>query len=295
MKRRNFIKNTALATASLISVPAFAKTQTYKLVSIRGGSSIGMLELGLDALGGIEKFVSKGQKVLIKPTLRWEKTPEQAANTNPKLLAKLVELCYEAGSRGVYLFDQTIDPWTKAYKASGIERAVKDAHAKILPGNRESLYQQVNISDGKTMQTAKFHELVDEVDVIINMPVLKIDGENSISGALKNMKQLVWEPEKYSDECVMDILRYKKPALNIIDANRVITRNASVDDVSTFRTLIFSIDIVAADSYAAKRVGIDPNQISLIKSAHAQGFGQIELPSQSVKSIILKQQKTRPS
>lgn len=298
MKRRDFIRNTSLATAALISYPAFAKGNNYSLVSVRGGSHKGMLELGLETMGGIRKFVKEGQKVLILPTLGWERTPEQAANTNPALLGKLVEMCYDAGSRGVYLFGQTEDHWTKTYKASGIERAVKDVGAKIIPGNKKSYYTEIEIPNGQFLKKALLHQLVLETDIIINVPVLKKTGEDSFTAALNNMKNLMWKfdecPHDNQQTCLMDLLQFRKPVLNIVDANRVITKNAPAgkfdEDVSNFRTQIFSNDIVAADAKAAKRLGINPSQNELLQLAQKNGFGQIQLPTFKTKEIILKRQ-----
>lgn len=298
MKRRDFIRNTSLATAGLLSFPAIAKGKSYSLVSIRGGSPMGMLDLGIDALGGMSEFVKEKHKVLILPTLGWKRTPEQAANTNPNLLARLVELCYEAGSRDVFLFGQTHHCWKKVYKTSGIERAVKDVGAKILPGNRKSYYTEVEIPNGQCLKKTLLHQLVFETDVIINVPVLKKTGGHSFTAAINNLKNLMWKfdgsPAKDQNQCLLDILEFKKPVLNIIDANRVITRNAPSGrfnkDVSSFRTQIFSKDIVAADATAAKRLGMDARQDELLQLAQTGGFGQIQLPNYLTKELILKRQ-----
>ncbi len=300
MKRRDFIRNTSLAAAGLISLPVIAKGRNYSLVSIRGGSPMGMLELGLETLGGIESFVQKGQKVLVLPTLGWNKTPEQAANTNPNLLGKLVEMCYDAGSRGVFLFGQTRDHWTKVYKTSGIERKVKDAAAKILPGNRKSYYNKVEIPNAKVLNNALIHQLVFETDIIINVPVLKKTGENSFTASINNLRSLLWKFDEYEnqDQCLLDLLEFKKPVLNIIDANRVITHNApagnSEADISNFRTLILSSDIVAADAKAAKRLGLEPDQDELLQLVQKNGFGQMQIPAYKTKELILKRQTKTP-
>ena len=298
MKRRNFIKNTALITAGMASFPAIAKgKKNYTLVSIRGGSPLGMLDLGLDLLGGLDKFVLQGQKVLILPTLGWDRTPEQAANTNPKLLGKLVEMCYDAGSRGVYTFGQTEDHWTKAYKTSGIERMVKDAGAKILPGNKESYYKETAI-DGEVLKHTKLHQLLFETDIIINVPVLKKTDNGSFLGAIQNLKSLVWKfselPADQKNQALLDIAQLKKPVLNIIDADRVISKNAPAgktqDDVSLLHTQILSSDIVAADTAAAKRLGLNPSEEKLLQLAQDKGIGTINLPDYRKKEIILKRQ-----
>ena len=293
MKRRTFIRNSALAAGGLFFQSHQYTNQTnYEIAILRGGSPVEMLELGLEALGNIERFVKKGQKILVKPTMRWNMGPESGANTNPDLLAHLVQSCYKAGSIGVYLVDHTEDSWTKCYKNSGIERAVKDAGAKILPGNKEFLYQQVDIPNAKVLKTAKIHEIVQEVDIIINVPAVKRDPQSGIFGAFNNLMGLVWDHESYqnqSDECLIDFLHYRKPILNIMDAYRVAqSDNNNQAGPEIYKSLIISPDIVAAEVYAAKRLGIDPKTVKHIELAAKAGFGQINLPKESARTIVLK-------
>ena len=96
----------------------------YDLVAIMGGEPAAMFDIGIQALGGIGSFVSKGQKVLVKPNIGWDVIPEKGANTNPALVKRVVEHCFKAGAKEVYVFDNTCDNWIKCYENSGIQRAV---------------------------------------------------------------------------------------------------------------------------------------------------------------------------
>ncbi|MEZ5012470.1 MAG: DUF362 domain-containing protein [Bacteroidales bacterium] len=89
-----------------------------------------MFDKGISALGGMSNFVKKGQSVVIKPNIGWDVVPEKAANTNPALIKRIVEHCFTAGAREVYVFDNTCDDWVKCYKTSMIEKLAKDAGAK---------------------------------------------------------------------------------------------------------------------------------------------------------------------
>ena len=103
----------------------------YDLVAVMGGEPAAMFDMGIQALGGMGAFVKKGQKVLVKPNIGWDVVPEKGGNTNPLLVKRIIEHCYRAGAKEVYVFDNTCDNWIKCYKNSGIEQAVKDAGAKI--------------------------------------------------------------------------------------------------------------------------------------------------------------------
>lgn len=96
MKRRDFLKKSAgagLAAGAALSLGGYDKLWTsdptspkYDMVAIMGGSPEAMFDLGIQELGGMGTFVSKGQKVLVKPNIGWDVVPELAANTNTDLV-----------------------------------------------------------------------------------------------------------------------------------------------------------------------------------------------------------------
>ena len=124
MKRRDFIRKsisagvfagTALSFGGYGKIFASTVNNTdlpYDLVAVRDGEPDLMLDKALEALGGIQKFVKKGQTVVIKPNIGWDVEPEKAANTNPLLIKRLVTHCITAGAKEVYVFDNTCDNWT---------------------------------------------------------------------------------------------------------------------------------------------------------------------------------------
>ena len=77
-----------------------------------------MFDKGMEAMGGLQQFVKKGQKVVIKPNIGWDVGPDRAANTNPQLVAHIVKCCYVAGAKQVFVFDHTCDDWQGCYKNS---------------------------------------------------------------------------------------------------------------------------------------------------------------------------------
>ena len=104
MDRRNFIKNvigTGIVAGSTVAFGDYAKLfaapgtspPTYDLVAVRGGEPEVMFDRAIASLGGIQEFVPKGSKVLVKPNIGWDVTPERAGNTHPKLVARIVEHC----------------------------------------------------------------------------------------------------------------------------------------------------------------------------------------------------------
>jgi len=250
----------------------------------------------MEALGGIGNYVKKGQKVVIKPNIGWDVVPERAGNTNPLLVKRVIQHCLEAGAKEVYVFDNTCDQWDRCYASSGIERAVKDAGGKIVPGNTESYYHEVEVVNGKKLKKAKVHELVLDSDVFINMPVLKNHGSTKLTITMKNLMGVVWDRGYWHKndlhQCIADYATYtKKPTLNVVDAYRVMMQNGprgvSSTDVTLMKSLIVSPDMVAADTAASKLFGMEPTDIAYIPLAEELGVGTMKLDQLNIKRIIL--------
>ena len=298
MKRRDFISKSIAVGAFLSLEEAFGKSifnlQTpYDLVAVMGGEPEIMFEKGIDALGGMKNFVKAGQTVVVKPNIGWDRAPEFAANTHPGLVGRIVQECLAAGAKDVFVFDNTCDNWQKAYATSGIEKAAKDAGAKVITGSNEGNYKEVNVPNGKSLKKAKVHEKIIECDVFINVPVLKHHGGSQISLAMKNLMGIVWDRGFWHNndlqQCIADMVTYRKPDLNIIDGYRVLKqrgpKGVSVSDVSLEKAQIISTDIVAADAAATKIFGKEPETIPHIRIANEMRLGVMDLSKLNINRI----------
>ena len=299
MKRRDFITKSIVAAGAFLSFEeAFGKSvfnphAPYDLVAVMGGEPEEMFGKGIAALGGMKNFVKAGQTVVVKPNIGWDRSPELAANTNPGLVAKIIEECFAAGAKDVFVFDNTCDNWQKSYTTSGIEKAAKDAGAKVIPGNSEGSYREVSIPKGKSLKNAKVHEKIPECDIFINVPVLKHHDGAQVSFAMKNLMGIVWDRGFWHrndlQQCIADMATYRKPDLNIIDGYRVMKRNGpkgvSVNDVSLEKSQIISTDIVAADAAAAKIFGREPETVAHIRIANEMGLGVMDLSKLNINRI----------
>lgn len=265
----------------------------YDLVAVKGGEPEAMFDLAMASLGGMALFVPMGGNVVVKPNIGWDVSPERAGNTNPKLVARIVEHCLEAGARDVSVFDHTCDNWTRCYKNSGIERAVKDAGGKIVSGDSESYYQTVSIPGGKRLTEAKVHELILDADAYINVPVLKHHSSTMLTIGMKNLMGMVWDRSYWHrndlHQCIADFSSFKKPALTVVDAYNVMKQNGprgvSVGDVVPMKTQIVSTDFVAADAAAAKIFGVEPTDIRYIQLAADMNLGRMDLSGLSINRI----------
>ena len=310
MKRRDFFKSAAaVGVATILSSKTLgANSPSSKmavhsepdLVAVMGGEPDVMLIRALKELGGIGHYVKKGDKVVIKPNIGWDRKPEMAANTNPVLVGALVKLCKNAGASEIIVFDHTCHDWKKSYTNSGIEKAVTDAGGKMVPGNDEVYYRDVELPHGVNMKKNKVHKAILDCDVWFNVPVLKHHGGAKNSISMKNLMVIVWDRGFYHGhdlhQCIADTATFhKKPALNIVDAYRIMKSNGpqgkSEADVVMLKSLIISPDFVAADTAALKMFSqVQPTDIKDVRHiglAEKLNVGTQDLEKLNVKKIKL--------
>jgi uncharacterized protein (DUF362 family) len=304
MRRRDFLKKSAgagMAAGAALSLGGYGKlwpsvpsAAKYDMVAIMGGSPEAMFDLGIQELGGMSTFVQKGQKVLLKPNIGWDVIPDMAANTNPLLVKRIIEHCFKAGAKEVYVSDHTCDNWVNCYKNSGIEKAARSAGAKVVPANSENYYHQIQIPGGIKLQSAKVHQLLLETDVFINVPVLKDHNSTRMTCCLKNMMGIVWDRGYWHsnnlNQCIADYALYeKKPVLNVIDCYNVMVKHGpqgvSKEDIVLMKSQILTSDWVAGDAAGAKMLGVAIEKIEYIPIAHKMGLGNMNLDSLNIKRI----------
>ena len=280
----------------------FAQTssETADLVAVMGGEPDAMFKRAIEEMGGIGKFVRPGQKIVVKPNIGWNKTPELAANTNPVLVGAIVRQCIAAGAKEVVVFDNTCDNWKRCYANSGIEEAAKAAGAKIIPADNSSYYSEVSLPKGKKLKSIKLHKAILECDAWINVPILKHHGGANMSISMKNLMGIIWDRKIFHisnlQQCIADVCTLeKKPVLNIVDAYRVLKSHGpqgrSVEDVAISKALFMSQDMVAVDTAAAKFFNqiqeMPLDNVKHITHGHELKVGTMDINKLSVKRIKL--------
>jgi uncharacterized protein (DUF362 family) len=306
MDRREFLKKSAALGfgAGLLILPrglrnavtlaAQENTNTYPdLVALRGGTPRAMFERGMREIGGMGRFVRRGQTVVIKPNMSFDLAPEFAANTSPELVAAVAAQCRDAGARRVIITDHSLTHWERSGRTNGILEAARNAGAVYAQAEREGYYQKVAVTGGRRLRETAVHEAFLEADVFINVPVLKHHGGAGVSIAMKNLMGCIWNRMAYHSiglqTCIADFLYVKKPDLNIVDAYRVITRNGpdggSLADVTQIGSMIISPDIVAADTAASMLVGRRQGEVEHVRLASEAGFGQMDLSKLNISRL----------
>ncbi|HPY57640.1 MAG: DUF362 domain-containing protein [Bacteroidales bacterium] len=310
MNRRNFLKIFALTGVGLAVKPAKSlaalvpeenKTeQAVDLVAVMGGEPDQMFRRAIAEFGGMNQFVKSGQKVCIKPNIGWDRVPERAGNTNPLLISEIIRQCFAAGASEVTVFDHTCDDWVKCYQNSGIEAAAKEAGAKVLPGHQESYYRQVELPKGKILKDAKIHQAILDSDVWFNVPILKNHGGSGLTISMKNYMGIVWDRRAFHmkglQQCIADVCTLdKKPALNIVDAYRVLQTNGpqgrSESDVVLSKALFVSPEIVSVDTAATSFFNqirsMPMDVVKHLELGEELGLGTTDLNKLNIKRIRL--------
>lgn len=298
MKRRKFLKTTALGTAA-ITFPLGAnylfadKNQETQVVFVSNGEPETLVKTALKELGGIEKFITKGDNVVIKPNMGWDRTPELAANTNPEVVAEIVRQCLSAGAKSVKVFDRTCNKPSRCYRNSRIEEAASNAGAEVIQV-RDSRFQKVPIN-GKIIEEWPIYRDYLEADKVINVPIAKHHSLSGVTLGLKNLMGVMGgrrgSLHNNFHQKIVDIDKHILPTLTIIDAYRILTDNGpsggNPDDVKLTRSMVASPCIVSADYVATELFDIDPEENKLIKTAEENGLAKYDLKKLKIKRIRL--------
>jgi len=276
MKRRDFIKNIAAGSIFLNLNPGlFAQEKTIPdLAVIQGESPSQITKEAISALGGMNRFISKGDEVLVKPNIGWDRTPEQAACTNPEIVKTLVELCFEAGAKKVKVMDHPCNPAQRTYVRSGIADAAKKAGADVPFPNEHKL---------KKVPLHGQH--IKETDKIINVPITKHHSLSRLTLGMKNWLGALGgnrnQLHQSLDYAIVDLAAFFKPVLSFLDAYRILYRNGPqggrLSDVRLHKTVVAGVDYVAVDRMGAHFMDMSQEELTYLKIANERGLGEVDL------------------
>jgi uncharacterized protein (DUF362 family) len=302
LERREFIKSLLYVGGVTLSsfVNPFpvlqlleAKETAIDLVKVRGGVPRELVQSALNNLGQMKRFVSRGDVVVVKPNIGWDRIPEQAANTNPELVEAVVRMCIDAGAKKVKVFDRPCDDPRRCYVQSGIENAVKTAGGEIYHVE-ERKFKKVTIG-GEILKSWEIYSDILEADKVINIPVAKHHSLTRVTLALKNWMGVMGGNRSLIhqkiDQCLADLTLIIKPTLTILDATRMLIRNGpsggNLHDVKKMDIVIAGVDQVAVDSLGASLFGIKGEELGYLTIAEKLGQGTIDYKRLNFKSIEL--------
>jgi len=301
--RRLFLKQTAALGAttlcgSAIAGNALAQDKPLDMVIARWTGNkdaweelaVKLTEQAIETLGGMKRFVSKGDVVWVKPNIGWDRTPEQAANTNPDVVKTLVRLCFDAGAKTVKVGDYTCNPAEKSYANSKIAEAAKSVGGEVvfLDKNR---FREMEIN-GQSLKTHPVYPEIVECDLVLNVPIAKHHSLARITCCMKNYMGVIEDRQRFHQDmpvCIADITAFMKPRICVLDAIRILTANGptggDLNDVKHTYTLAAGTDIVALDALGAELLGNNPTDIDSVVAGEKRGLGVMNYKSLALKEL----------
>lgn len=286
MDRRTFLKGTAasLVAGSFVVRQATAAVGNAQVSVAEGSDYAAITRRALNALGGMRSFVKRGDVVVVKPNMGWDRAPEFAANTHPLVVRALVEECLTAGARRVKVFDHTCNDPRRCYINSGIELALKGLKGVEVKQIEPERFRKV-VLNGQFLKEWELYDEALNANVFINVPIAKHHGLSRLTLGLKNVMGVMGGNRGYThrnlDNALADVNAYLKSHLTVIDATRILTahgpQGGSLADVRVLNRVIASRDIVAADAYATTLFGLKPSDIPITVAAARRGLGEMDL------------------
>ena len=285
MKRRDFIKDMAVGSLLMKFHPSLLaqKKISPDLAWIQGDSPALITREALSSLGGAKRFVSRGDVVVVKPNIGWDRTPKMAACTNPEVVKTLVELCFDAGAKEVKVMDNPCNPARRTYVRSGISAAAKEAGAKVLFPNPHRLKKMA--LNGEWLKEWEVYTDFVEADKIINVPIAKTHSLSRLTMGMKNWLGALGgnrnQLHQKLDQVMIDLAAFFKPCLTVLDCYRILIRNGPqggrVSDTKLCKTVVAGVDYVAVDAAGATFFDLRPQELPYLQVAHQKGFGEIDL------------------
>lgn len=298
MKRRELFRRLGLGmTAAGLAQFAMgqkAKEKQPSVIVVAGKDSpAALVRKAIKALGGMGKFVKKGNKVLIKPNIAFARPPEGVANTNPEVVSELVKLCFKAGAKEVIVLDHTVDLARTTYEMSGIAKAAEAQGARVVYVSPRD-FVPIKVPKGKILSAYRVMVLkqVLDADVFIDVPVAKTHGSARLTLGMKNLMGIIqdrgsWHRSGDLHQCIADFVTAIKPNLTVIDAVRILASGGPKGPgrVEQKDTIIASTDIVAADAYTTTLFGLTPSDVPHITKAAELGVGVADLKQVKIVKV----------
>lgn len=247
------------------------------------------LENSFKNLGGIEKYIKKGQRVFLKANLLKKNRPDDAVTTHPSIVEAVANAIKAIGAIPV-IGDSPAGPFSyralkSIYESTGMADVAARTGAEL---NYDTEEVEVKIPSGKIIKQATFMKALMECDAIISMPKLKTHGLTVYTGAVKNQfgaipglvkagYHLSMPDVKDFSDMLIDINTILKPVLAIMDAVVAMEGNGpSAGRPKKVGLIISSDDVFALDTVATSIIGLKHQDVPTVFMAQRRGLGRME-------------------
>jgi len=274
----------------LVGRPSFLEAkEDYDLVAI-SGEPVAATRKALEAMGGISRFVKKGQRVVLKPNMSFSRTPDFSATTHPLVVATVAQACIEAGAQQVLILDHTLQRAEFCLERTGIRDACKNIPGvHVLALQEKKFFHEIKIPQGKVLERVEVMKEILDSQVLINIPVAKSHSATGVSLGMKGLMGMIWDRESFHsqyniNQAIADLATVIKPQLTILDATRALASGGpgGPGEVKKPNLVIAGIDPVAVDSYGVTVVpwygqNFKGRQVEHLLVAYQRGLGKIDI------------------
>jgi len=258
--------------------------QAGKLAIVRGADRQKSVAAALSALGGMKAFVNPGERVLLKVNAAFATPPLLGATTHPDLVARVVELCLQAGAARVDVTDNPINDPASCMALTGIGPAARAAGAGVILPLAER-FEAYTLPGGRLIRHwPVLCGPLRQADKVIGLAPVKDHHRSGASLTLKNWYGLLGGRRNIFHQqihaIIVELGLMIKPTLVILDGTRRMLTNGptggSLDDLKPTHTLIAGTDPVAVDAMGATLLGRTPQQLPYLAMAEKAGLGQVD-------------------
>jgi len=285
-------------TDSLVTLPDFSTApvdgQTISIV--QGSDRKTTVNKAIELLGGIDRFVGKGQTIVIKPNIAFASSPMLGATTNPELIGEVVRVCYNAGAKKVIVMDNPINDPASCFLLSGIGKAATQARAEVIMP-KEHLFRNTTLAGGTLIKDwpMLFEPLI-KADKLIGISPVKDHARAAASMSMKNWYGLLGGRRNIFhqdiNKIIAELAMLVKPTLVILDGTEVMMTNGptggSTSDLKRTNTMIASTNCVAADSFGCTLLGLTPSKLPYLSIAQEAGVGTTDYESLKPKIATIE-------
>ena len=270
------------------SVVSIKRIQKYEQKAVSGA-----VKKVVDDLGGISRFVKRGDNVLLKPNLLAGKIPEAAVTTHPTVVQAVGELVKGCGGKIIIGDSPAIGSWSNITKKTGMAGIADKLGARLVHFDKPV---KVKKNEKHLFKLLEISKDVLEADVVINLPKLKTHTQMYLTLGVKNMfgcvvgkkkPQLHMEAGKDSRQfarMIVEIYGSIAPALTIIDGIIGMEGNGPGSGApKPIGLILASKDAVAMDRIICEIIGADPEKLFILAAAKELGYGNTEIKSIDVK------------
>ncbi len=256
-------------------------------------------------LGGVDKYIVPGEKVLLKVNLLMKKSPEEATTTHPAFVKALAEILIQYGVE-VIIGDSPGGPFNTSvlrgvYKACGMEEIANQVGATL---NYNTNSVEIKNEEGLILKRINAIEIMTKVDKVISVSKLKTHGMMMFTGAVKNMFGVVAGLEKAEyhvrmpnnvdfSNALVDICVASKPVLSFMDGIVGMEgEGPSAGEPREVGVVIASSSPYHLDVAATNIIGLEPTKVPTVQRCAERGicngnFTDIDLVGDDIKDFIL--------